>query len=129
MNTNFSIIKVFAKNTSTNQTIISKVVWQVIFSEGNAESIGAGETFLPTPIDESTILPIDQITSDQIIQWVIEQEGGQSFVDHLTAIHEPMLRLKQQELGLFPLQMSFTADDFASTGIKATAATIPSYVF
>lgn len=132
MNTKFSVLQVFAKDADTTQPIIAKVIWQVIFSEDGVESTGAGETLLPAPVNGEPFTPIDQVTEDQIIQWVIAQEGGQEFVDRLIAIHTPALEIKKRQLGLSPVTMSFISNKqklLADALEKQKAATIPSFVF
>lgn len=126
MNIKFSIMQVFAKGVDTVQPIIAKVIWQVVFSEDGVESLGAGETLLSAPVDGQPFTPIDQVTEDQIIQWVIDQEGGQNFVDQLTAIHTPALELKKRQVGLTAVPMSF---GISAQKTKPEAATIPSFVF
>lgn len=129
MNTKFSVLQVFAHDANTDRPVIGKIIWQVVFSEDGVESVGAGETLLPAPVEGGPFTPIEQVTEEQIIQWVLDQEGGQGFVDHLAAIHTPALELKKQELGLTPVPMSFDAAGSGGASAKRPAATIPSFVF
>lgn len=85
------IDKVYVYPTLQDKTnVIGRVNWRIEFSSGEFKSYGGGETMLSTD-DLSNFVPIDQLTTQQIIDKVIAQEGGQAFIDQLKEWHTVML--------------------------------------
>lgn len=107
MNLTFKINGVFAlPELDGRPDVVVRVRWTVIANEGSLESRGAGETLLSTG-DFENFTPAAQITEQQLVQWVISTEGGQRFLDTLTAIHTTQLRKKILEANAIQLEYPF----------------------
>lgn len=95
MNTNFyieSINVIPSINGCINA--IKRIVWHVIFEKDGIQSQGAGETYLNDPVAESFI-PIDQLTDQQVIDWVVEKNGGANYLAEIRAYHEQDIDIKK----------------------------------
>lgn len=79
--------------------VIKKIVWRMTFTDGVSESIGMGETILDTS-DLSNFINADEVTDEILEDWVINKEGGTSFIDTMINIHRPHIERKTQEDGL-----------------------------
>lgn len=67
-------------NINGYSDVISKVEWEIIFTDGNFESIAAGETFLDlTNLEPFT--PTDQVTDEKLEEWLFEQELSRNWTE------------------------------------------------
>ena len=99
---NVEELQVFpSKNGLTN--VIGLVRWSVVFTETGTgvTSSGMGETLLGEPPLDAFV-PVDQVTEQQAIEWVIAAEGGQAFLNKLQAIHSGQLAYNAKKIGLVP---------------------------
>lgn len=93
----FKKIKIFTDSSITSENdVISKVYWQITFTDGISNSIAMGSNFLDTSNLENFI-PIDQITDDVLEEWIINANGGSSFIISLELIHGPIIERKTRE--------------------------------
>jgi hypothetical protein len=137
MNPKFSIVKVLVNPGAGNLTnVVGKVSWEVVFERNGLESKGFGDTLLDAPAAPSFV-EYDQLSEQQLIDWVLAKEGGQQFIDMLTAIHEPILDRLVRERGLKEAVLPFaTAAQPAAQqavteiyqGPKAVAGVIPTVI-
>lgn len=106
MNIEFTIKKAYVfPQRGEHTNVIGKLDWEVRLSEGLAESFGIGETLLNVD-NLSGFTPADQVTNEQMIEWVKAAEGGEAFLNMLRDIHAPHIAYKQREIGLVPWQPS-----------------------
>lgn len=85
-------IKVFSNAIEKDR--ICFVSWLIEFEKQGFISVGAGETVLDTSSTVENFIPIENVTQEQIKSWVINKEGGDSFMEVLTKIHETNLDLQ-----------------------------------
>jgi hypothetical protein len=109
MNINYIIHSVKAQpSVDGYANVITKVIWSISFSQSNIESIASVETVLDFDSQNtSSFIPVEQIDKETIINWVLEKEGGQGFLDILTPIHEAELQRKELESSLVELSLDF----------------------
>ena len=104
MNIEFTIKKVYVfPQRGEHTNVIGKLDWEVRLSEGLAESMGMGETLLDVD-NIANFVPAEQVTNEQMIEWVKAAEGGEAFLMTLRQIHAPHIALKSRQLGLVPWQ-------------------------
>lgn len=72
------------------ENVIAWVKWDIVFSKDDFKSIGTGETYLDIP-NPDNFIDVLAVSKEQIKQWVIDKEGGNSFINMLADIHAPML--------------------------------------
>jgi len=116
MDTKFSVRKMYVfPKKGDNVNVVGKVDWAVTFSRNGVTSTGVGETLLGTDNIEYFV-PIDEITENVVIQWVIAKEGGQQFIQRLQQIHEPNLQYQEKMAGMVEWE-------FADKAIKTESPT------
>lgn len=103
-------------NDSNN--VVAFVQWGLSFSRNGHESVAMVATYLPLN-DLTVIIPIQELTKDQIIDWCISVEGGKHFIDNLTQIHERQLDVleRQADVVKFEGQLSFVFDNLSGDRI------------
>lgn len=72
--------------------IVKKIIWSITFFDSedpeNIFSVATIETYLNTEsIDEEAFVAWENITQTEIVQFALEEMGGQSFVDDLKQNH------------------------------------------
>jgi hypothetical protein len=140
MNVNFSITKVLVSpGASDSANVVAKVFWAVAIERNGLESRGIGETLLDPP-GGSPFVEYGQLTEQQLIDWVRAKEGGKTFIDMLTSIHEPILDRMEKERGLKEAVLPFAPAASASQsaaqqavseiyqGPKAVSGVIPTVI-
>lgn len=79
------------------KNMISKVRWEIEFERNNFTSLAVIETVLDTDninnIENFTEL--EDLTKDQIVEWVLNKEGGDNFISMLKEIHSKALDDKE----------------------------------
>lgn len=88
------------------ENVVAKVNWEIVFSQDGQESLAAGETFIDTNVGEE-FTPLEQVTAQQIQDWVLAKEGGDAFITMLEGIHGPMLANKAVAAKVVPAATSF----------------------
>ena len=127
MNISFAIHKLFVHPSLDGlSNVIGKVIWFAQLEEDGAKSNAAGETLLDDVA--SAFTPYEQVTEQQIIEWVVSKQGGQAFIDMLSEIHAPMLAQKKREMLLEEAQLPFTATILDGMTREAQGATDSSVV-
>jgi hypothetical protein len=136
MNVKFSITRALVKpGDGTRTNVVAKVFWDVTFERNGLESKGMGFTLLDAP-EGPSFVEFDQLTEQQLVDWVRAKEGGQTYIDMLTAIHEPILDRLETERGLKEAVLPFAPAASASQqsvseiyqGPKAVAGVIPTVI-
>jgi hypothetical protein len=82
------------------KNVVGMIQWAVAVEEDGAISSGCGETVLD--INFSSFKPIEDCSEEQMIEWVVQREGGQPFVDQLIKIHGSQLAYNKTKLGMIP---------------------------
>lgn len=96
----FKKIKILTDPSITDRAnVISKIYWQLIFTDNVSTSVAMGATNLNTS-NLSNFTPIEQITDQMYEDWVIANQGGQRFIDQLKSIHGPIIERKSAEAKL-----------------------------
>ncbi len=107
MNLTFKITGVLAlPQLAEHENVVARVDWAVAAQEGSLFSKGGGQTLLDTT-EITDFVPADQLTEEQLIQWVIAAEGGQKFLDDLTAFHVALLKQRVLETEAVALELPF----------------------
>ena len=106
MQTKFTVrqIHVFPKKGDL-VNIVGKVDWTVTFTRNGATSSGAGDTLLDTD-NVKYFIPIEEVTEQLAIQWVLEKEGGDNFIENLKRMHEQNLQYQEKMIGLVPWEFA-----------------------
>tara|TARA_E500000318_G_scaffold109753_1_gene123446 strand:+ start:1259 stop:1588 length:330 start_codon:yes stop_codon:yes gene_type:complete len=79
------------------QNVIERVVWILNFHDGDFTSSANIETYLEVSGDLDDFIDADDVTDEQIYQWVLEKQGGNAFLDMLLQMHtENLTELKKQ---------------------------------
>jgi hypothetical protein len=81
--------------------VVAKIDWCMLLTRNGAKSIAAGETTLNlTTLNAGNFTSITTLTADAVINWVIQAEGGEAFIDRIKEIYEPEIARKERELDL-----------------------------
>lgn len=76
---------------------VARVIWVCVIKRNGAKVIAAGKTDLNVP-DSGNFIPIDVLDAPRVMQWVIDKEGGETWVNNLIAAHEFKLVEAESEL-------------------------------
>lgn len=93
--------------------VIATVYWSIAFENNGGNSLAGGETVLNlSNIDPATYIAVQDVSEQQIIDWVLAIEGGQEFIDKLWSIHEKFCEEDAFKKNQQPISTSFlTASD------------------
>lgn len=91
-------IKVFPE-VDGNTNVIGKVIWAVKFAGGGQEIEGGGSTDL-TVFNIKDFKPIDQLTKQDLINFIIQANGGENWVSRLKDIHFELLYNKVKDAAM-----------------------------
>lgn len=93
----FYINQLFVRQYEGTPNAVARVGWICVIKRNGAKIFAPGHTDLVAPNPDSFI-NIAELEAQQVIDWVIAQEGGQGWVDNLIAVHEPTLQQAEQDL-------------------------------
>lgn len=100
--TTYEILDLFVypeKDTFTN--VVGKALLKINFSRNGVSTQGLVEAVLDvTALSQDTFIPVDQVTTDTLANWVIEANGGAEFLEQLKAMHGIELSKRENEIGL-----------------------------
>jgi len=91
-----------------HKDVLAKINWTVEFEKNGFKSFGAGETMLDVSAIES-FTPLDQVSKEQMVAWLVAKEGGDAFIEMLTGIHGQMIAAKELDAGSVPVDLPFIA--------------------
>lgn len=83
------------------ENVIQRVIWRVVFSDTELEDEHItyyAETLLDIN-NISNFIQIEDLTKDQILEWALNAQGGQSYIDNISLSAEKrlnILKLKKQ---------------------------------
>jgi len=100
--TTYEILDLFVypeRETFTN--VVGKALLKINFSRNGVSTQGLVEAVLDvTALSQDTFIPVDQVSTDTLANWVIEANGGTEFLEQLKAMHEIELLKRENEIGL-----------------------------
>lgn len=106
--TTYEIMDVFVypeKEAFSN--VIGKVRLKITFSRNGVSTQGIVEAMLNTDsLSQDTFIPVDQVSTDTLANWVIQANGGEEFLTQLKAIHNEELIRREDEIGLVRYETS-----------------------
>ena len=91
-----------------HKNVLAKINWTVEFEKNGFKSFGAGETMLDVSAIES-FTPLDQVSKEQMVAWLVAKEGGDAFIEMLSDMHGKMIDAKILEAQSVPLDLPFIA--------------------
>ncbi len=94
MNYTFKITNIKAFSSATEKNRICFISWLIQFEKQGFISVGAGETVLDISTTIENFIPIEDVTEEKLISWVVSKEGGDAFITMLTQIHESNIELQ-----------------------------------
>ena len=100
MNINFKLIRINIhpeRNGRTN--VVATVQWMLIATRNGHESSSFVDSIIPIG-GLSEFTPIDQLTKEQILEWSIAAQGGQSFINMLMQHHEMVISEAEARAGV-----------------------------
>lgn len=103
------------------QNVIRRVLWQITFEEDGVKSTAGIETFLDIDNIENFV-PANEVGNELLLQWVLEIQGGDSFISAIQPYHEEDLTYAKKCAGLETYVSGF---EF-STGVSP--ATLPAVI-
>jgi hypothetical protein len=87
----FYVDKVYVQQYQGCPNSVARVRWLCEMSRGGVKIYGGGETYLNPPSPYGFI-PISQLTAAQVLDWVIDVNGGQAWVDVYVSDHEDAMQ-------------------------------------
>lgn len=95
MNYTIKITEVYSIPESNGfKNMIPKVKWEIEFERNNFISLAVIETVLDIDNIEN-FTELEDLTKDQIVEWVLNKEGGDNFISMLKEIHSKALDDKE----------------------------------
>lgn len=86
------------------ENVIERVFWNIDFHDGDFTSSALIETYLEVSGDLENFVDAEDVTDEQIYQWVLEKQGGSVFLDQLLEYHTEDLNRKKKEAQLNQLR-------------------------
>lgn len=91
----FYVNKVYVEQHPDCPNSVARVAWICEMTRGTVKVYGAGVTYL-TPPSPQGFIPIDQLTAQQVVDWVTQTQGGQAWVDSYVALHEDAMQMAER---------------------------------
>jgi hypothetical protein len=74
------VIKVFKYGEyGEYDDVITQFDWAIVFTDGVSESASAGRTTMPLPPPGITLKPIDEVTDEDYLEWVLQDIGASTW--------------------------------------------------
>jgi hypothetical protein len=100
MKLSFKVTKIGVHpNKDGKSNVIAEIMWQYIAERNGQTSISIIETMLPIN-SLNNFTPIEKVTKEKVLEWVIAAEGGQAFLDSLIPHHELNLTYRERRAGV-----------------------------
>lgn len=93
----FYIDQLYVRQYEGTPNAIARVHWVCVIKRNGAKVFAPGHTDLAPPSAEAFI-NIAQLEAQQVLDWVVAQEGGQPWVDAVVAAHEPLMQQAEAAL-------------------------------
>lgn len=97
----FYIERPFVKQHEGMPNAVARVFWACVMRRGGAHVIGMGVTDLPEPNPEAFI-NIGVLEAAQVLQWVIDVNGGSGWVENYVNSHEEQMQRAEFDATLEP---------------------------
>lgn len=97
----FYIRELYVRQHEGCRNAVARVEWVCVLKRGGAKVMAAGRTDLGAP-DPSAFTSIGSLDAQQVLDWVVEKEGGQEWVNRLIAAHEGAMSQAEADLTLEP---------------------------
>ncbi len=89
-----------------HKDVLAKINWTIEFEKSGFKSFGAGETILDVSVIES-FMPLDQVSKEQMVEWLVAKEGGDAFIEMLSGIHGQIIDAKILDAQSVPVDLPF----------------------
>lgn len=89
-----------------HKNVLAKINWTVEFEKNGFKSFGAGETMLDVSAIES-FAPLDQVSKEQMVAWLVAKEGGDAFIEMLAGVHGQIIAAKELDAQSVPVDLPF----------------------
>ena len=86
----FYVDKVYVQQYPECPNSVARSTWICEMTRNGVKIYGAGVTYL-TPPSPQGFIPIAQLTAQQVVDWIIQVQGGQPWVDSYVASHEDQM--------------------------------------
>lgn len=95
----FYLDKIYVKQYDNCPNSVARVHWICVIKRNNAKIFAGGTTDLSPPNKESFI-DISTLEAQKVIDWVIQENGGQQWIDTFISNHEEQLKRAEMEAEL-----------------------------
>ena len=102
-----------------HKDVLAKISWTVQFERDGFKSIGGGETMLDVSTLNS-VTPLDQVSKEQMVQWLVAAEGGDAFITMLSDFHGKMIDAKALDAKSVSVYLPFIAAPAPQQGYQIT---------
>ncbi len=89
-----------------HKDVLAQINWIIEFEKDGFTSIGAGETMFDVSAIKSFV-PLDQVSKEQVVAWLVAKEGGDAFIEMLAGIHGKMIAAKALDAQSVPASLPF----------------------
>jgi len=122
----FKILSVRAEpQLHDKENVITYVFWAIQFDMDGYSNQAIVETLINFDPD-STFIPTQELTKDQVLSWVIAQQGGDEFLERLEYNHTIQLQADRARKDLVELPLPFV-DGVASLSTQDTQNNIDAF--
>lgn len=95
----FYIDKLWVKQFDQFPNAVARVEWACVMKRNGAKIIGFGESYLEAP-QPGAFIDISSLEAQQVIDWCIENEGGENWLKGYILGHEHVLEREEEKLSL-----------------------------
>jgi hypothetical protein len=99
----FSVYEIFVRETLETlqlQNVVEKIVWKAVLTKNTVSTSAMGDVILDPPQSVQNFISINELSEQQVIDWVIVRLGGDVFVENLKLGHAPHLDKLEYEASL-----------------------------
>lgn len=89
--TKFYIEQLYVKQYEGLPNSVARVRWICVLKRGAGKLLAMGETDLAAPNPEAFI-NIGALEAQQVLDWVVQAEGGQPWLDNFVSLHEEQMQ-------------------------------------
>lgn len=94
---NFYTQEMYVRQYPDCPNAVARVLWVCVIKRNGAKVLAAGRTDLDAP-DVNNFISIDVLDAPKVMQWVIDKQGGDAWVESFIAAHEDKLAEAEAEL-------------------------------
>lgn len=111
----FNITEVFVRPRIDQldlNNVVEKVIWKAKLSRNGVSTIAYGEVVLPSPDKSEGFVNVEQLSEQQLIDWMLNSLGGDVFLEGLKMGHAPHLDKLEHEANLVRWTKPLVGQDF-----------------